>query len=67
MLSPNSMSAFSGPSTAAQLHRSPPVRLARGRGEDTFPSRATLPDKPPSPGDAVKGMTPRGSLLNISV
>ncbi len=67
MLSPNSLSAFSGATTAAPLQRPGTARLVRDQ-RDASPPVANIPlGKQSLPGVARSRHIPRGSLLNLSV
>ena len=66
MLSTNSLSAFSGVSSATLPARPSAVRQARALTEGAAPLQAMPPDKLPAASTAPSGFKPRGSLLNLS-
>ena len=67
MLSTSSLTAFSAAPGTVSPQRPGPVRLARNPAEGVGPLQAGPPDKLPPIGGAQPGLTPRGSLLNLSV
>lgn len=65
MISPTSLTAFSGATTTAPLSRPGAARLVRDIGPS--PAQAAPAPRPLQSGPAPSGNTPRGSLLNLQV
>jgi hypothetical protein len=67
MLSTNSLSAFSGAASTPKPLQPSPVRPVREQRETNPVASASLLGKQALPGGAPPGITPRGSLLNLSI
>ncbi len=67
MISTNSLSAFSGAVSLPKPQQSGPIRPVREQRDAGSAASASPLGKQALPGTAPPGLTPRGSLLNLSV